>query len=77
MGLFEAISGLVVGKPIDEVFYEEYKAILKAELKEYNIPVLYNFNFGHSYPRAIIPYGIEAVLDANHKTLTLVESALK
>ena len=77
MGLFEAVAGLVVGKPIDEVFYEEYKAILKAELKEYNLPVLYNANFGHSYPRAIIPYGIEAVLDADNKTLTLAESALK
>lgn len=77
MGIFEAINGLVVGKPIDEVYYEEYKAILKAELKEYNIPVLYNFNFGHSYPRTIIPYGADAVLDANHKTLTIVESALK
>lgn len=77
MGLFKAIAGLVVGKPIDEVFYEEYKAILKEELKEYDIPVLYNFNFGHSYPRAVIPYGAEAVLDPKNKSLTIVESALK
>ena len=70
------IKGLIIGKPIDEVYYEEYKQILKTELAEFDIPVMYNFNFGHSYPRTIIPYGTEAVLDPINKTFTIIESSL-
>ena len=54
----------------------EYKQILKTELAEFDIPVMYNFNFGHSYPRTIIPYGTEAVLDPINKTFTIIESSL-
>ncbi len=75
-GIFGVINGLVVGKPIDEVYYEEYKQILKQELAEYDIPVMFNFNFGHSYPRTIIPYGTEALLDPINKTFTLIQSSL-
>ena len=74
IGVFCKINGLVVGKPIDEVFYEEYKAILKEELAEFNFPVLYNINVGHAYPHTIIPIGALAQIDCNQKTLTILES---
>ena len=28
-GIFESIKGLIIGKPVDEVYYEEYKEIYK------------------------------------------------
>ncbi len=74
--IFEVVAGVIVGKPIDEIFYEDYKTILKQELAEYNIPVLYNLNFGHSYPRNIIPYGATATINAQNKTLTIADTTL-
>lgn len=76
LGVFGKINGLLVGKPIDEAFYEEYKQILKEELKDFDIPVLYNLNFGHSYPHAIIPYGALAEIDVKNKTLTVLNTTI-
>lgn len=77
LGIFNKINGLIVGKPIDEVYYDEYKQILKEELCDYTFPILYNINIGHAYPHAIIPFGVNAEIDADKKTLTLLESALQ
>ncbi len=76
IGVFKQISGLLVGKPIDEVYYEEYKQILKEELCDYTFPVLYNINIGHAYPHTILPLGTLAQIDCTNKTLTLLESPL-
>lgn len=77
MGVFDRISGLVVGKPIDEVFYEEYKQILIEELSGYGFPALFNLNFGHSYPRMVLPYGATAMIDAENKKFTIVKTTIK
>ena len=45
------------------------------EAKHPEIPILYNVNFGHAEPIGIIPYGALARIDADNKTLTLLESA--
>lgn len=75
-GLFDEISGLITGKPMDETYYEEYKQILKEELKNYNFPILSNFNFGHSFPRTILPYGAKAVLSTKNHSLVILNSCL-
>jgi len=75
--VFDQIVGLIVGKPIDEVYYEEYKSILKEELSDYNFPILFNLNFGHSYPRMVLPYGATAEIDADAKTLTLLDTTIE
>ena len=76
IGYFKNVQGVIVGKPMDEKYYEEYKQVLKEELSEYNIPVLANLKFGHSFPRAIIPYGATAVINAKSKTISLVDTTL-
>ncbi len=73
-GIFNQVKGLVVGKPIDEVYYEEYKLIYREVFKESNLPIMYNLNFGHSSPRCILPYGITAELNVDAKTLKILES---
>ena len=77
IGIFNAVNGVLVGKPIDETYYDEYKQILIKELKDYNIPVLYNLNFGHAVPRTIIPYGALAKIDPINKTVCILNSTLK
>lgn len=77
MGVFNQINGLLVGKPMDETYYNEYKEILVNELAEFDFPVLYNLNFGHATPRTIIPYGATAEIDPISKTVIIVDSTLK
>lgn len=76
-GLFNEVRGVVLGKPIDEVYYDEYKTIYKDFFSSLNIPTLYNVNFGHSVPRCIIPYGLNAKLDLDNKKITILESFFK
>lgn len=73
-GIFNQINGLMVGKPVDEVYYDEYKLVYKEVFKGTDIPILYNINFGHCLPRCILPYGITAKLDLDAKALTILEN---
>lgn len=69
VGVFDVISGLLVGKPQDEVYYEEYKAILLEEIENKELPIVYNVNVGHATPRCIIPFGVTAKVDANQQII--------
>jgi len=65
-GAFERVEGILVGKPQNEKFYEEYKAVWKRVLSNQpDVPVLYNVNFGHAYPRCVLPYGAAVSVDVN------------
>lgn len=72
--ILESVKGIIVGKPIDEIFYEEYKEVYKKVFSNLNTPVLYNVNFGHSVPSALIPYGVSATIDFDNKTIKINES---
>ena len=64
-GIFEVVSGLLVGKPMDETFYDDYKEAL-LDIIDSNIPILYNLNVGHATPRAIVPFGVHLILRIAH-----------
>ena len=70
------VQGIIVGKPYDEVYYEEYKKIYKKVFFDLNTPVLYNVNFGHSYPRCIIPYDALCTVDFNNKRIKIKSKVL-
>ncbi len=72
-GIFSSIKGLIVGKPIDEKYYEEYKVVYKKVFENLDTPILYNINFGHSVPRCILPYGAQAVIDYDNKKIKITE----
>ena len=67
-GVFEVISGLLVGKPMDETFYDDYKETLM-DIIDSNIPIVYNLNVGHETPRAIVPFGVHAYVDAQEQVI--------
>lgn len=71
--ILQNVKALIFGKPQDEVFFDEYKKILKDKSEKFDLPIFYNINFGHALPHNIIPYGIELEIDFDHKTLTLTE----
>ncbi len=63
-GLFERVNGVLVGKPADECYFEEYKQILTELIDRPLLPVLVNLNVGHAAPRCIVPFGVKARVDA-------------
>ena len=67
-GIFEVISGLLVGKPMDETFYDDYKEALM-DIIDSNIPIVCNLNVGHATPRAIVPFGVHAYVDAQEQVI--------
>lgn len=78
-GIFEMISGVLVGKPAKRSKYEPYKEVYQKVIgKEANkpeLPILYNVNFGHAEPIGVIPIGVKCRLDTINKKITLLELA--
>lgn len=68
-GVFQVINGILVGKPQDECYYEEYKAILKRVVNNERLSIVYNVNFGHSMPRCALPYGGHVRVDMKQKKI--------
>ncbi len=68
-GIFDVISGLIIGKPQNEEYYEEYKQILLDEIKNQDLSIVYNINVGHSTPRCIIPFGVDAKVDVENQII--------
>ena len=71
--ILESVKGVLVGKPIDEMYYDEYKEVYKKVFSDLSTPVLYNINFGHASPRTILPYGVMATVDFDNKKIFVDE----
>ena len=71
------VKGIIVGKPQDEQYYEEYKNIYRKVFADIDTPVLFNVNFGHSTPRCIIPYDAQATIDFDNKKIFINEPILE
>ena len=67
--IFDSVRGLLIGKPMDEIYYEEYKKIYEKIFKNSSVPVMYNINFGHSVPRCFLQYNALATIDYDNKTI--------
>ena len=78
-GIFDEIRGILVGKPAKRSKYEPYKEVYRKvvgfEAGHPEMPILCNVNFGHAEPIGVLPIGLRCRLDADRKTLTLLESA--
>ena len=72
-GVFDVVSGVLVGKPMDETYVEEYKRHLIDVIGDPRLPVVCNINIGHAEPRCIIPFGVEAVVDVEKKVIQFAE----
>lgn len=72
-GVFSAVSGVLAGKPMDETYAAEYKELLTEVIAQPNLPVVFNLNIGHAMPRCIMPFGREAVVDAQKQVIRFTE----
>ena len=69
-GVFDSVSGILVGKPMDEAFDVEYRRALVEVVGDPSLPILCNLNVGHATPRCIIPFGVLAHVDADAQRIT-------
>ena len=72
-GVFDVISGVLVGKPMDEAYDTEYRQQLVDIIQNPSLPIVCNINIGHALPRCIIPFGVDAVVDAEKQTISFAE----
>ena len=66
------LSSGILGEPMNEKYFEEYKSVWRDIVNNSKLPILYNVNFGHSAPRAVLPYGAAARVDADRQEITLL-----
>jgi muramoyltetrapeptide carboxypeptidase len=76
-GVFDEIRGMVIGRPFryskeDE---KELKKIIKRYFKNYNIPILYNVDIGHTDPMITVPIGVMA--EINNNSFSILESGVE
>jgi len=81
-GILDRISGMVVGIPSQIGGLEPGASPTLAEivldvLGDRDIPVLGNVEFGHAGPNLPMPVGIRVGLDAQQRTLSLLEPAVQ
>ncbi len=78
-GILHRLSGIVLGRPggqTDEAYRQEQEtAVLRAldEAGLSHLPVLVEFDFGHTDPIATLPYGALAEIDCGHSMLSILE----
>ncbi len=76
MGVFDQISGMVIGRFASSVGLSEedsLEMILDDALRGYDFPVMVDVDFGHTDPLMTFPIGVECRMDAGAKELELVE----
>lgn len=68
-GVFDAVSGVLTGKPMDEVYAEAYRELLVKTIDRPGLPIVFNLNVGHALPRCIVPFGVDAVVDVERQRI--------
>lgn len=79
-GVFEKISGLILGRPYNNKFVEDYNNILLQVIREEQgndqLSIITEMDFGHTCPTFTIPYGVVAEIDSEQKTFSILESGV-
>lgn len=79
MGILDVVNGIILGRPYDNMYAEEYEQILLKILDEgglSTLPVITQIDFGHTCPTFTLPYGCVAEIDSINKRFSILESAV-
>ena len=80
MGLYDQISGIIFGRARDYTKQEKSEldraiiSIVTGEFGNKTMPIITNFDFGHTDPQVIMPLGVKAEINVAQKTVSLLES---
>ena len=72
-GVFGAVAGVLVGKPMNREYESEYKRLLVEVVDDPALPIVCNLNIGHAQPRCILPLGVTAHVDAEAQLIRFEE----
>ncbi|HFK5527876.1 LD-carboxypeptidase [Elizabethkingia anophelis] len=79
-GVFNKINGLILGRPYDNKYVQEYNEILLQVIRDEegrdDLTIVTEMNFGHTCPVFTIPYGVMAEIDNERKTFSILESGV-
>jgi muramoyltetrapeptide carboxypeptidase len=80
LGKFDRVRGVVFGEMVRCRFPEgspdRLEQVLMEILGEYDFPILFGFPSGHGDLNLPLPFGVPVRIDAEKKSLTLLESAI-
>lgn len=71
-GIFDVVSGVLIGKPMNEKYFDAYKQLLVDTIGNPSLPIVCNINVGHATPRCIVPFGVHAVVDADKQEIVFM-----
>jgi muramoyltetrapeptide carboxypeptidase len=79
VGALDEVSGLVIGRIPSMLGLKGDQSIesLLVDVVDRDIPVVIQFDFGHTNPFATIPVGVQAELSTEKKALTILESSVR
>ena len=69
---------MIVGRPKEysEEEFEKLKEVILSNTANYNFPILYNVDIGHTDPIIILPLGVQGRLDSAENEFRILESAV-
>src|SRR3989339_491181 len=79
LGVFNQISGFIFSRARDysdeekKELEEKIVTIVSKEFNRPNLPVVANFDVGHTDPQVVLPLGVKAEIDCQSKKIRLVE----
>lgn len=81
-GMFDKCAGVVFGDFADcPIEYPEFgcslEEIIRDVVKPCGKPIITGLRCGHCSPKLTLPFGVNCRLDANERTLTILESAVR
>lgn len=83
LGVFDKISGFIFSRARDysdeekKELEEKIVSIVANEFGNPNLPIVTNFDVGHTDPQLVLPLGVKAEIDCENKKIKLVESWLQ
>lgn len=77
-GIFNRIKGMIIGRPFGYGKKQiiQLIEIIKERTKEYNFPVLFNVDIGHTDPIITVPLGTEVKIDSDKNVFEFTESGV-
>lgn len=78
-GILNVIKGIIVGRPKNGKYYDEYNKVIKEVCRIFNrsdLGIITNGHFGHAWLWNVMPLGVEAEVDFDNKKIKLLESGV-
>ena len=83
LNVFGQISGFIFSRARDysdeekKELEEKIISIISKEFGKPDLPIVANFDIGHTDPQVVLPLGVKAEIDCKNKKIKLVEPWLK